>query len=99
MNGFIEKLTGMAPLTDQVIATDLLMASKTAVRNYSLAITETATPEIRETLTNQLEDAIDTHRKISVYMIEKGYYHPLDTKKQLEVDLRIAETAMSIAND
>jgi similar to spore coat protein len=99
MNSFIEKLTGMAPLTDQVIATDLLMASKTAVRNYSLAITETATPEIRQTLINHLEDAIDTHRKLSKYMMEKGFYHPQDTQKQLEVDLRAAETAMSLSND
>lgn len=99
MNGFIEKLTGMAPLTDQVIATDLLMASKTAVRNYSFAITETATPEIRQTLMDQLEDAIDIHRKISKYMMEKGYYHPQDTQKQLEVDLRTAKTAMSLSND
>lgn len=75
------------------------MASKTAVRNYSLVITETATREVRETLINQLEDTNNAHRKISVYMIEKGYYHPQDTKKQLEVDLRTTETAMSIAND
>jgi len=99
MNGYIEKLTGMAPLTDQVIGTDLLMASKTAVRNYSFAITETANQEIRQTLMDQLEDAIDAHWKISKYMIEKGYYHPKDTKKQLEVDLRTAKTAMSIANN
>ncbi|MBU8907890.1 spore coat protein [Desertibacillus haloalkaliphilus] len=94
MNQLIEKVTGMAPLTDQVIATDMLMAAKSAIKNYALAITEAATPEVRQTLIKHLEDEIDFHRKISNYMIEQGYYNPHDTAKQLQVDLSTANAAL-----
>ncbi|MBM7605048.1 hypothetical protein JOC75_003052 [Metabacillus crassostreae] len=83
MNQFIEKLTGMAPMTDQVIATDILMTAKPEIKNYSLAITEAATKEVRNTLKLHLDDEIEFHEQISSYMIEKGYYNPHDTKKQL----------------
>ncbi|MFC7061512.1 spore coat protein [Halobacillus seohaensis] len=99
MNQFMEKLTGMAPLTDQVIATDVLMAAKSEIKNYSLAITEAASLEVRNTLTQHLEEAIDFHEKISTYMVNKGFYYPQDTSKQMQVDLKVAETALSLAND
>jgi len=87
----------MAPMTEQVIATDLLMASKTAIKNYALAITETATSEVRITLVQHLDDAIELHRRISMFMIDKGYYFPNDTEKQLQIDLSIADKALSLA--
>ena len=99
MNQIIQKLMGMAPLTNQVIATDTLLAAKTAIRNYALAITETATPEVRETLVKHLDDAIMFHKKISTYMIDNGFYHPLNTSKQLEIDLNIAEKALSLTGE
>lgn len=98
MNGFIEKLTGMAPLSDQVIATDLLIAAKSGIKSYALAITETATPEVRNLLKQQLEEAITLHEQISTYMINKGYYHPYDTEKQAQMDLNTAETALNLVN-
>ncbi|KAB7671256.1 spore coat protein [Bacillus sp. B1-b2] len=97
MNQFIEKITGMAPLTDQVIATDLLIAAKSGIKNYAFAITEAITPEVRQTLIRHLDDAIASHRIISTYMIEQGYYYPHDTTKQIEIDLKIAATALDIA--
>ena len=96
MNGFIEKLTGLAPLTDQVIATDLLSALKSSIKNYSLAITETATKEVREILKQHLEDAIDLHEKMTNYMVNKGYYEPYDTEKQFQIDIKTAETALNL---
>ena len=42
-------------------AGDLLALFKTSVRNYSIAITETATPALRHVLKKQLNAAIDTH--------------------------------------
>jgi similar to spore coat protein len=96
---FIEKMTGMAPLTDQVIATDILMAAKSEIKNYALAITETATPEVRNTLKQHLEDAIEFHKQISAYMIDKEFYNPHDTSKQLQVDMKTSETALTIAKN
>ncbi|CAG9621912.1 hypothetical protein BACCIP111883_02703 [Sutcliffiella rhizosphaerae] len=56
MNTIIETLTGMEALTDQVVAMDLLIAAKSGVRNYAMAVTESGTPEIKEMLTRHLVD-------------------------------------------
>ena len=44
-------------MTDQVMATDFLISAKSAVQNYAVAITETASPEVKIILKNQLRDA------------------------------------------
>lgn len=85
---------GITGITDQVIATDLLISIKSEVRNLAAAITETATPELREVLRDQLNTAIKTHDKISKYMVSKGFYHPHDLKEQIQVDLQTAQTAL-----
>ncbi|CAI8845145.1 hypothetical protein EMIT040CA3_60015 [Bacillus pseudomycoides] len=48
-------------MTDQVIATDLLLGAKTAVRNYAYVITEVTSNQTREVLRQHLQDAIDTN--------------------------------------
>lgn len=94
---FLKNIVGMKGLTDQVIATDFLISSKSGVINTSLALTESATPELRGELERQLFQAIETHERISDYMIEKGYYHPRELKEQLQVDIQTANTATSLA--
>lgn len=96
MNGLIEMLTGMDKLSDQVIATDFLIAAKSGVRNYSIALTETTSPEIRSILKKQLNDAIATHETISVYMTKKGYYYAYDLQKQHDVDMKMTDTALNL---
>ncbi|WP_071394011.1 spore coat protein [Bacillus tuaregi] len=97
MNQLIQNIIGMGGLTDQVIATDFLISAKAGVRNYTVAITEAATPELRETLRAQLRMAIDTHEKITNYMIAKGYYYPHDLGEQLQEDLSVSNTALNLA--
>ncbi|MED4207320.1 spore coat protein [Neobacillus mesonae] len=97
MNQLIQNLVGMGGLTDQVIATDFLISAKAAVRNYAVAITETATPELKTALRQQLNDAIATHEKITNYMMAKGLYHPHDLSEQLQLDLTAADTAINLA--
>ncbi|MCT8975044.1 spore coat protein [Clostridium sp. CX1] len=97
MNALIETLTGMDKLSDQVIATDFLVSAKSAVRNYSIALTETTSPEIRSTLRRQLNDAITTHEVISSYMMRKGYYHAYNLQEQFKVDMQTTETALNLA--
>ncbi|WP_342419110.1 spore coat protein [Paenibacillus sp. FSL H8-0168] len=94
MNTLLEHLTGLNTLTDQVIAADFLNAAKSGVRNYAMAVTEAGTPEIKEILTKQLDEAIDTHEQISTYMIERGWYHPWNVKEQLSMDLQNINTAL-----
>ncbi|MBT2755287.1 spore coat protein [Mesobacillus foraminis] len=98
MNQLIQKLTGMGGMTDQVIATDFLISAKSGVRNYAVAITEAGTPELRASLREQLREAIATHEKITNYMVAKGYYHPHDLTKQLQVDLTVSDTALKLAD-
>ncbi|WP_316571278.1 spore coat protein [Neobacillus sp. YIM B06451] len=84
-------------LEKQVIATDFLISVKSGIRNLTAVITETATPELRAVLKEQLAEAIQTHTEISDYMIAKGYYHPADLVSQFEVDLTASQTATNLA--
>lgn len=86
------------PVSDNIafFAGDLLGLLKTAVRNYSIAITETATPELRKVLVNQLIRAINGHERIFTYMYEQEYYPSYDLSKLLQNDLDLAEKALSM---
>lgn len=96
MNQFIQNMTGMGDMTDQVIATDLLIAAKSAVKMYSFAVTETATPEVRTALHTQLNNAINMHEQVTDFLVSKGYYHPYNMNEQLNVDVSTAQTALNI---
>jgi similar to spore coat protein len=95
-----EKLNTLKDIMDdQTIATDLLLSSKSGVRSLAVAITETATPEIKKLLKRELETAIDLHDKIAQYMIEKEMYHAYDIKEQVSQDLKNAKEAMKIGKE
>ncbi|HET7627149.1 MAG TPA: spore coat protein [Bacillales bacterium] len=96
MNEFVQNMTGMGGMTDQVIASDLLNSAKTGIKNYALALSETVTPEVRETLRAQLNTAIDAHEKITHYMVSRGYYHPNDVQEQIAVDFNASEKALNL---
>ncbi|RJS59045.1 spore coat protein [Bacillus sp. PK3_68] len=99
MNQIVKSLVGMGGMTDQVIATDFLISAKEGVRNLAVTLTETATPELRSTLREQLRTAIETHKNISNYMINKGYYHPGKLNEQLQVDFQAAQAAINMVKD
>lgn len=98
MNDMVQNMTGMGAMTDQVLATDLLMAAKSGIKNCAWAISESATPEVRDTLQQQLIQAIQFHGQVTDYMISKGYYHPYDMSEQFEVDMNAAQTALTQAS-
>ncbi|SDJ80385.1 spore coat protein [Sediminibacillus albus] len=98
MTNMLQKVAGLSGMTDQVIATDFLISTKSAVRNMTFALTEAATPEVRDVLRGQLNYAIEAHEKISQYMMEKGYYHPSDLDEQLTVDLKASKAALKLAD-
>ncbi|MFD1040426.1 spore coat protein [Virgibacillus byunsanensis] len=77
-------------------AGDLLAFFKTAVRNYAIAITETATPVLRETLTKQLQKAIQTHALVYAYMYKKGLYPSYNMEKLLKNDIKNAHMALKM---
>lgn len=86
-------------LDDMAIATDFLVTSKAAVRNLAVAITETATPEVKQLLRRELDNAIDTHDKIAQYMIEQEMYHAYDVDEQISHDLEKADIALKLAKN
>ncbi len=96
MNSIFEGMTGLDKMSDQIIAADLLLASKTAVKSYAIAIAEAASPEVRNALKRQFDDAVNMQEKISNYMIENGYYEPYNVQEQLRMDIQAADLALSL---
>lgn len=86
-------------LDDLAIATDFLVTAKAAVRNLAVAITETATPQVKKLLRRELDIAIDTHDKIAQYMIKNEMYHAYDIDEQVQHDLKKADIALELAKN
>ncbi|TWD97430.1 spore coat protein F [Neobacillus bataviensis] len=79
-----------------LFAGDLLALSKTMVRNLSVPITETATPALRRTFTNQLMGAIQGHERVFNYMHKHGYYPSYDLGLLLGHDIENAQKALKM---
>jgi spore coat protein F len=77
-------------------AGELLGSAKTLVRNYAIAITETATPALREVLTNQLNAAIQLHASVFYFMEQRSYYPAYNLQRLLANDVQIAQRALSM---
>jgi spore coat protein F len=75
---------------------ELLAFTKAGVRNYAVAITETATPKLKEVLTKQMLKCIELHDLIYRYMYSKGHYPSYDLNKLFENDLKLANQAISM---
>ncbi|MEC1645915.1 spore coat protein [Bacillus halotolerans] len=75
---------------------DLLGFAKTSVRNYAIAITETATPQLRTVLVKQLNAAIKLHAQVYQYMYQHGYYPSYNLSELLKNDVRNANKAISM---
>lgn len=99
MNDFLDpkNSVGMPDLADSALALEFLLSVKSGIKDYAIAITETATPKLRQALRTQLDAAIQLHGELSQLMIKKGWLSPTDTKKQFELDLKSAQTAVDIA--
>ncbi|MGW6663420.1 MULTISPECIES: spore coat protein [Peribacillus] len=78
-------------------ALDFLLTVKSGIHTYGIALSETASPELRQALYRQMEQSIDLHAEITDLMISKGWLYPNDVGKQVELDLKTADMAVSIA--
>lgn len=94
--GIMQNLAGMGNMTEQVIATDLLLSSKQAIKHYASALAETASVEVRDTLRRQMDAAISAHEKVTNYMTSKGYYHAYNPQEQIRVDLQATNTVLNL---
>ncbi|MEF3306775.1 spore coat protein [Paenibacillus sp. GYB003] len=77
-------------------AGDLLGMAKTLVRSYAIAITETATPRLREVLQKQINGAIQLHANVYYFMLQRSYYPSYDLDQLLANDKRNALRALSM---
>ncbi|MFD2657545.1 spore coat protein [Gracilibacillus thailandensis] len=83
-------------ISDSFYAGDLLAFAKTAVRNYGIAITEVATPALRNVLKKQMNLAVTCHERIFSYMYQNGHYPSYDLAALLQHDMTLAKKALSI---
>ena len=83
-------------ITDSFLAGDLLAFAKTVVRNYAVAITETATPALRAVLQKQLNLAVNCHGRIYSYMYANGLYPSYNLNELLQNDMMLARNAISM---
>ncbi len=96
MANMMQNMAGMDNLTEQVIATDFLLAAKTGIKNYAAALAETASPQVRDVLRRHFDVAVGTHERIANYMMAKGYYHAYNPQEQIKVDMNAADTVMNL---
>jgi similar to spore coat protein len=92
----VENSEGMPELADSALAMEFLLSIKTGVRNTAIAITETATPELRTAFRKQLEEGLALHGEVSDFMMEKGWLHPYNFNDQYQMDLKSIQGALMI---
>ena len=98
MNPIMENLTGMNAMTDQVIASDLLISAKNGIKNYAVALTEATSPDVRNVLFDQLGKAVRLHEQIFNYMSANGLYNAYQPEQQFQLDVQNADKALSLPN-
>lgn len=96
MANIIQNMAGVGDLTEQVIATDLLISSKNAIKSYAAALAESTTPNVRNVLKKQLDESIKAHDKISTYMMNKGYYNAYEPQAQISKDREASDKVMEM---
>ncbi|MFS8212369.1 spore coat protein [Paenibacillus sp. S29] len=97
MNSIVQNMTGMGGMTDQVIASDLLISAKSGIKSYAIALTESTNSEVRNVLCDQLSKAVNLHEQIFNYMKNNGYYNAYDPEQQIQMDIQNADKALSMS--
>ncbi|MEI2405070.1 spore coat protein [Niallia taxi] len=92
----VENAEGMPEMADSALALEFLMSIKTGVRNAATALSETATPDLREAFRVELEVGLALHEEVSNFMIKKGWLHPYNLQDQYKMDLKSIEGALMI---
>lgn len=85
-------------LADTTFAMDFLLRAKEGVRNTAVALTETASPNLRAVLRRQLTQGIAMHQEITDLMISKKWFHPYELNEQYQLDQLSAKNTLMIGN-
>ncbi|MFE1243809.1 spore coat protein [Fictibacillus sp. NPDC058756] len=86
----------MPELADTTFAMDFLLRAKEGVRNIAVALTESASPDVRAVLKKQLMQGIAMHQEISELMIKKKWFHPYELSEQYQLDQLSANNTIKI---
>lgn len=79
---------------DAFYAAELLALSKQLVKGYAHAITETATPSLKDTFVRHLNKAVTCHTKVFNHMHQNGLYPAYHLDQLLEEDMNLAKDAL-----
>ena len=85
-------------MADMTFAMDFLMRAKEGVRNTAIALTESASPDLRALLRKQLMQGIAMHQEITELMIKKKWFHPYELREQYKLDQLSANNTIMIGN-
>ncbi|MFK3893921.1 spore coat protein [Bacillus subtilis] len=85
-------------LADTTFAMDFLIRAKEGVRNTAIALTETASPDVRALLRKQLMQGIRMHQEITELMISKKWFHPYELSEQYKLDQLSAKNTIMVGN-
>ncbi|MCY7872050.1 spore coat protein [Bacillus spizizenii] len=85
-------------LADTTFAMDFLIRVKEGVRNTAVALTETASPDVRVLLRKQLMQGIAMHQEITELMISKKWFHPYELSEQYKLDQLSAKNTIMVGN-
>ncbi|MCY8693780.1 spore coat protein [Bacillus inaquosorum] len=88
----------MPELADTTFAMDFLIRAKEGVRNTAVALTETASPDVRALLRKQLMLGIAMHQEITELMISKKWFHPYELSEQYKLDQLSAKNTIMVGN-
>ncbi|PPA69432.1 spore coat protein [Jeotgalibacillus proteolyticus] len=86
----------MPEMADTTFAMDFLLRAKEGVRNLSVALTESASPDVRAALKKQLKQGIALHQEITELMINKKWFHPYELPEQFKLDQLSANNTIKI---
>ncbi|WP_106767645.1 spore coat protein [Paenibacillus faecalis] len=86
----------MPEMADMTFAMDFLLRAKEGVRNLAIALTETASPDVRALLHNHLKQGITMHQEITELMIRKKWFHPYELNEQYQLDQLSAKNTVMI---
>lgn len=97
-NDYLDPINSMhmPEMADTTFAMDFLLRAKEGVRNIAVALTESASPDVRVTLRKQLMQGIAMHQEISELMIKKKWFHPYELTEQYQLDQLSANNTMKI---
>jgi similar to spore coat protein len=85
-------------MNDQLIACDMLSGVKANIKCMAAALTETATPDVHQTLERHLQKALQFHQQLTQFMMQKGWYQPYDVDQMIQADFQQSEQLQQSLN-